>query len=327
MLRRISFLAVAVVVLFGAYAAVQIGRPYLDTVRGLSPSSPRTPEGDYGELVQRILGTPYSGPDGALQSQTVDLYPAAMPPSAIADVPLPAQARLVGSVVRNRGGKAASVDVVLDAQGSQSDVASSYERDLAARGWTPPANQKMAPQPGGFVPSSVTTYRMYCRSQDGPWMNVSYFASAGAPLDMRIHVELSAAPMQGYGPCNPPPPGGPGPMPNRLPALGAPDGVSLRPTGGGGSNDRQESSAIATGSTSVAALESFFADQLLAAGWTRGERGAQGPIAWSTWKVPGSGDWQGFLLVRDLGSDRHALSVVAESPTGSSGSMYWKSGP
>ena len=101
---------------------------------------------------------------------------------------------------------------------------------------------------------------------------------------------------------------------NKLPALKPPDGVVLRGGMGGMSgNDRQSSEAGATTKLSASDLESAFAPQLAAAGWTRLARGADGPVAWSTWKILGDGDWRGLLLVNETSSDRRSLLLRAEA--------------
>jgi hypothetical protein len=103
----------------------------------------------------------------------------------------------------------------------------------------------------------------------------------------------------------------------RLPALRAPDGVVLQSSGSSMGGPRQQSDAIANTSKTSAELESFFAQQLAAAGWTRVAGGANTPLAFSTWKVPGDGDWQGVLIVIEMPSkDRRSLMLRAESPTG-----------
>jgi hypothetical protein len=41
------------------------------------------------------------------------------------------------------------------------------------------------------------------------------------------------------------------------------------------------------------------------------------PLALSTWKVPGDGDWQGVLIVIEMpAKDRRSLMLRAESSTG-----------
>ncbi|OLC52136.1 MAG: hypothetical protein AUH85_17700 [Chloroflexi bacterium 13_1_40CM_4_68_4] len=119
------------------------------------------------------------------------------------------------------------------------------------------------------------------------------------------------------------------PMPmNKLPPLRSPDGVSLRGNGGGSGGDRQESSATAKTAKRAAELEAAFADQLAAAAWQRVDHGSQGAVAWSTWKLPGEGDWQGLLLVRETGADSRSLLLVAESTSAASsgGGVYYSGG-
>jgi hypothetical protein len=76
--------------------------------------------------------------------------------------------------------------------------------------------------------------------------------------------------------------------------------------------DRQTSEAGATTKLSASDLEAQFAQQLAAAGWTKIARSADGPIAWSTWKVPGDGEWRGLLLVNETSGDRRSLLLRAE---------------
>src|SRR5207302_2010115 len=103
----------------------------------------------------------------------------------------------------------------------------------------------------------------------------------------------------------------------RLPALHAPDGLLLQSSGSSYGGPRQQSDAVATTPKTAAELEAFFAQQLAAAGWTRVAGGANTPLAFSTWKVPGDGDWQGVLIVIEMpAKDRRSLMLRAESPTG-----------
>jgi hypothetical protein len=83
--------------------------------------------------------------------------------------------------------------------------------------------------------------------------------------------------------------------------------------GGMSGMDRQTSEASATTKLGASDLESQFALQLAAAGWTKVARSADGPVAWSTWKLPGDSDWRGLLLVNETGSDRRSLMVRAEA--------------
>ena len=99
---------------------------------------------------------------------------------------------------------------------------------------------------------------------------------------------------------------------NKLPPLRAPAGVVMRASGGGGGNDRQSSEATATSKTSALDLETAFAQQLVAAGWSRIAGATSGPISLSTWKLPGDGDWRGLLLVNEISGETRSLLVQAQ---------------
>jgi hypothetical protein len=216
--------------------------------------------------------------------------------------------------VRSRNGAPASLDVVLDVPATTSDVPGFFDRELTKLGWSA-APTRGGPQ-GGFVPSILGASKSYCKGENPPWLSLSFFTPANAPIDVRTHVELiNPNPAAGafvFGPCSqaiPPQPFG---IPNRLPTLKAPDGVVLRPSGGGSGNDRQTSEATATTKLGAGDLEAAFGQQLVAAGWVRVARGADGPVAWSTWKLPGDGDWRGLLFVNEVTGERRTLMVQAQ---------------
>jgi hypothetical protein len=86
--------------------------------------------------------------------------------------------------------------------------------------------------------------------------------------------------------------------------------------GSGAGPTRVSSEAAAETDQSAAELEAYFAAQLKTAGWQRLAGGSDGPMAWSSWKLPRDGDWQGFLFVLQSPGARHrSLYVRAESPS------------
>jgi hypothetical protein len=254
-------------------------------------------------------------PDGG--TYEVRLFPAQLPPDPKVDLPQPAGARLVGTALRLRNGTAASFDAVIDVPAGTSDVAGFYDRELTKLGWSPAPSRGPTNQ-GGFVQSFPATNRMYCKGENPPWYSVTIFTPPSAPIDVRAHVEFSNPNIQPgstyMGPCSAPPAGVQmGGGLSKLPALRPPDGVLLRGGMGGSSGmDRQTSEAGATTKLSASDLEAQFAQQLAAAGWTKIARSADGPIAWSTWKVPGDGEWRGLLLVNETSGDRRSLLLRAE---------------
>ncbi|MDE3112648.1 MAG: hypothetical protein KGN00_12735 [Chloroflexota bacterium] len=313
-LVRYTLATLAAVALLGVIAltAIEAGSRMQDLRGGTAGAAP---QGGIEELAQRLLTPAFPMPDGS--QQTVALDPGALPKNAPFDLPLPPSARLVGSVTRERTSGSStlvSFDVVLDVPGPPDDVTAFYDREMPKKGMDP-LSRPLMPQQGGFVSSvGPTSTKMYCKSDQGPapYVSLTVFSKPGAPNDVRVHYEPASPQMMGS-PCRQEQ-GGPQPYPTKLPTLHAPQGVTLQPNGGQGDGNKQTSDATAITSTSVADLESAFAQQLSAAGWTRLAGKADGPLAWSTWKIPGEGDWQGLLLVVQApGTDRRSLTVRAEA--------------
>ena len=275
-----------------------------------------TPADDAGavrELAQRLLTPAYPGPDG--QVATVALLPGQLPGDLPLALPPPPNGRLVGRAVHQSGARSVSWDVVFDAPGAASDEQAFYHQQLPGLGWVAaPVNQR--PMRGGFQ-STTGINSTYCQKATGPWLSVSAVATPTVPTDVRIRVDASTP-----GPCaNQPgaasqqPPGA-----ERLPALPAPADVQIQMNGGGGGPNRFNSDATAITAQSASALETYFAQQLAAAGWTRVADDAAGPLAWSIWTVPGDGGYQGFLYALDApGQNRKELHVQVESATASFG--------
>jgi hypothetical protein len=159
---------------------------------------------------------------------------------------------------------------------------------------------------------------VYCQTPDGPSLTISAYPAA-AMADVRLSLAMGA------GLCSVPAPAVSPRFPagaDRIPRLYPPEGVLLQASGGGGgSQNRWASEAGAMTDRPTAELEAFFAQQLAAAGWTRQAGQAAAALSWSTWQVPGEGDWQGVLLVIEgPGPDRRSLSVRVESATAAPGS-------
>jgi hypothetical protein len=311
-MRAVVFVFAVAIAVVGAIVAYDNFRP-----SGRAASQPGSSSSQSGdptqELASRLL-TPGYMPDGA--TYEVRLFPAQLPPDPKVDLPQPAGARLVGTALRLRNGTAASFDAVVDVPAGTSDVAGFYDRELTKLGWSPAPSRGPSSQGGGFV-QSFPTSRMYCKGENPPWYSVTVFTPASATIDVRAHVEFTnpniPAGSTYLGPCSAQPVGVQMGGLNKLPALRAPDGVLLRGgMGGSGGNDRQTSEAGATTKLSASDLEAQFAQQLAAAGWTKLAHGADGPVAWSTWKVPGDGEWRGLLLVNETSADRRSLLVRAE---------------
>jgi len=278
------------------------------------------------KLVERLLSPPY--PDQGGQRPTVRLLPGQLPTPLPFDLPVPAESRIVGSAVHDVGDKMLTANVVLDVPGDAGAVLAFYQKELPARGW-----QIIPLGPGeehGFLSVPTTHIRSFCHGRAGPWLLLTIAPGTAESNDVRLDLQtgaescdnsrqaetLSAQTSDADHELHPPSVGGGSGVIGQgsdsalgqlnddpIPPLWAPTDVKLltHGGGGGGNNERRTVNyeSIAETGTGVNELETHFAQQLHGAGWTRLAGQTEGPLVWSMWKVPGEGDAQGCLCVRE----------------------------
>ncbi len=270
-------------------------------------------------LAERLLSPAVPGPDG--RAQSTRLLVGQWPTGSALDLPIPPDGRLVGSSIRTADGSVMAVDGVLDVSGAVQDILAFYERELGAWGWGPAPAQPgpLGPGRGGFQPALDSSRgRSFCKSATGPWISVTVGPRNGTPNDVRVHVDSSQA-----GPCglqSSQQPGGAGT--DLLPPLVAPTGVVVQMQGSSNGPNRVTSDASAQTDQSPADLQAHFARQLQVAGWQRLAGGVDGPLAWSSWKVPRDGDWQGLLFVLD-GPGQHHRALYARVESAAQPASGW----
>jgi hypothetical protein len=241
--------------------------------------------------------------------RAVELVVGGLPPALADEVPLPSGTRLVGSAVESRQGRLASLLVVLDAKGKPDEVVSAYEPELRERGWEP-SDDPFGPMRGGFVPGPASDNRTFRRGAQGPLLMVAAAVAAGEVftdlqlrLDWEMQRHLKDRPdhlmaLSGW---------------DRMPRLLPPRGMAMERQGGGGGGGRWNSEAKVDTDRPVTELEAHFASQLLDAGWTRVAGRADDVVAWSSWRLPGEGDWRGVLLVlAAFGAEERSLTLRIE---------------
>lgn len=211
-----------------------------------------------------------------------------LPPDLAADMPVPPNSRVLGSLVRGR----AHVDIELDTDLSAEQVRGFYTERLTATGW-----RVVDPQwrmQGGFsYGSAPAQHTLFCRGKRGPAITVAASEQAGKPTEVRITVVLDAR----QSPCahtedmhNPW---------SMLPELRPPANAHQMPSGGSGGSDSVISMATLTSELNVAAVAAHYHEQLAAVGWTEETAEQQGAVAWSRWAfVDKSGDaWRGMFVL------------------------------
>lgn len=291
---------------------------------------------DVRELAGRLIAASYFNMNG--EAQTVELMPGALPGDLPIKLTVPQGGRLVGSAVHQAGSKTTGWEVVMDAPGTVEEVSKFYEGEITKQGWKAESPGFHRPE-GGFQMGSPApgdgskpvgpewegraspVGLNFCQDGGNGSLRITISPRQNAPNDVQIDVD-----QQEFGPC--------GDMAQRssasdlsnlLPKLYAPEGVQITSSGGGGGSSDWSSSATIEAEQQASALEAHFAGQLEKAGWVRVAGGAEGPLAWSTWKVPGEGDWQGFLYVlQGAAENRKHLFVQVESASAQfGGSMQY----
>ena len=299
--------ALALLAAAATLLAVSLGAP---VAAGQGADDPRAVR----ELAERMLDYSFSG-----EESRVRLLPGQLPADFPFDLPQAPGARLVGSVTRESGGRTTSIAVILDVPGAMWDVHRSYEAALGERGWTRPAYSSFGL--GGFQQTSGLS-GMFCRGEEGDYLSEQVRARDGGMAEVRLSVQLvpiSAGGRQ-FSPCSQQMGGGygyagrPEYRKELLPPLTQPAGAQLVGTSQTGGSGIWGSDAVVGTEMGTADLEAHFGQQLRAADWTRRTTGGDEAVVWSTWEVPGEGEWQGLLIVQETQRpDRRAVSLRAVS--------------
>lgn len=256
------------------------------------------------ELAGRLLAHP--SPEG---QTTAELFLAGLPPDKPADLVVPRDLELLGSLARRTDGRITGVEVILDGTKPVADFLGAYERDLESNGWR--RFEYPHHQPGGFEAGwhiGPTAVFVNEAAVSALWIAARQLEGGHTEVGLRYDRE-NAANMMSNAP-------GPGPEPpgwDVLPELRPPPGVKLQPQGSSGGGGSWTSSARAQTEMPVPELEAHFAKQLAAAGWTRIAGKADDTTGWSSWDVPKPGNWRGFLLVLSPFSSWRSLMVRAET--------------
>jgi hypothetical protein len=271
-------------------------------VSGPAPETER--ERRLRELAGRLLAHP--GPEG---SRTVELFLAELPPDAPADLIVPRDLDLLGSLARRRDGELTGIEVILDGTKPVSVFLGGYEQDLESHGWR--RFEHPHRQPGGFDAGfhvGPTAIFVNETAVSAIWIAARHVEGGRTEVGLRYDRENAADMMSNTSGPGPEPPGW-----DVLPELRPPPGIRLQPQGSHGGGGSWTSEARAQTEMPVPELEAHFAKQLAAAGWRRIAGAADETTGWSSWGVPGPGNRLGFLLVLSPIPGWRTLLVRAET--------------
>jgi hypothetical protein len=205
--------------------------------------------------------------------------------------PAPPNAELLGSALHSRRGRPAQIEAIFTAEGNPQSVVDRYDGALKGGGWEVFAG--FGRPHGGFMPGGLAAaHQSYRYKDEGPILMVAAMEDEPVVTDLRLRLDwemvrhLPEPPMRGR------PEGW-----ERIPPLAPPAGVPLRGGGGGGGSGSWHSEATVETDLPVPDLEVHFSRQLEAAGWARLAGTADDVAGWSSWRLPGEGEWGGILLV------------------------------
>ena len=262
------------------------------------------------ELAIRLLAPSYPG---APDVENTKIFVGTLPDEMPVSLPMPEDARILGSVVKGEQG----VDVVLDVNQTPEQVLDFYRENMADDNWSEIGGFEPA---GGFAPD-VDRITL-CRGAWNPSVTISAYEVEDGLTDVRLNVDTNP----NWSPCrqskileN---------WMKPLPKLETtPDAEHLRDCFSGSGSTVTSTATLETDMNSTA-LEEYYADQLKEANWTYIESGQCGPAAWSTWKVMDEDGlkWNGqFIALEVPGTEKKRFvllqAILAEGEAANTGSL------
>ncbi|MBW4417898.1 MAG: hypothetical protein KME13_01565 [Myxacorys californica WJT36-NPBG1] len=219
-----------------------------------------------------------------------------LPEKLPVDLPLPSNAKVIATLVRNQK----HAEVILDATQSPDQIRAFYKAQLQAAGWKNPRSYSHfnSERPGFIVSDSTDNLPLYfCKSAQGPGLSIaSGRGSSNAPTDVRLYLD------NGSDICQEPQ-AQQTTEPNEqlpLPSLVAPSSIQVSNAtsiGGDGYGENFYASAHLESQLSAAAIQAAYEEQLTRSGWTKLSTHKDESILWSSWKLKGKqGQYLNALL-------------------------------
>jgi hypothetical protein len=240
------------------------------------------------ELAIRLLSPRYPGSESL---QVTDLLPGQLPPNTPIELPLPSDARLIGSVVRGQDST-----TLFDTDLTSEELLAFYRERLTAIGWTEQEQFPPPQQQSGFVramPHQIA-YALFFATSQGPLLRLTAMPGPANMIETQLALEMNPG-RHGHGPLR------------RqliaemelLPPLLAPDGSQQRTLGGGGGGGEWRANAELTTDLDFAAATEHYMRQLEAAGWGESSHGEGDRVRWSVWNFADKDGepWRAYLFV------------------------------
>ena len=200
-------------------------------------------------------------------------------------IPVPADARVVGSVIRGPEDDPDGVTAYLDVPGSADRIRARFDDLFGARGYKPKTRSGSPGQGAGFqhtmMPMRMAHGAMYCAGEEGAFYTLGIGAGDPAPVSLMWNSG-----QMGWNPCSSAMPGHPMQDVEQIPSLSAPPGVMMQGGGGGGSPGAWYGQGIAFTEMSPRALLDHFAKELESGKATPIAREDGDAASWGRWKMP-----------------------------------------
>lgn len=199
-------------------------------------------------------------------------------------IPVPAGARVVGSVVRGPEDDADNVTAYLDVPGTAEHVGEAFDRLFEGRGFSPKKQQDFPGGGGGFQHTMalmrMTHGAMYCAGEEGPFYTIGIGSGDPAPVSVMWNAGI------GWNPCSSRGPGDSRHEMDDVPSLSPPPGVMVQGGGGGGSPGAWYAQGIALTEMAPRALLDHFAKELESGKAALIAREDGESASWGRWKLP-----------------------------------------
>ncbi|MCB9449966.1 MAG: hypothetical protein H6672_00915 [Anaerolineaceae bacterium] len=245
------------------------------------------------------------GPAG----DTIIVYVGSLPDDLPFDLPLPEDARLIGSITHS---VYTSTEIIFDTAVSPKDLVAFYTENLPGDAWR--ANTNLPVPQGGFV-QQETSIGNFCSTTGEFWMTINSTAMDGELTDAHIYISAPGDPSTcGGNEIN---------MATdaftMLPELRTPEGVEILPQvssgggGGGGFGQRYASMGVVLGTERpLADVLTDYNVQLEGAGWHNVMAESGTGFAWSSWTITDESGviWGGTLTITASPTSENEFSAT-----------------
>ncbi len=223
------------------------------------------------------------------------VYIGALPPDLPFPVMLPKEVRLIGSIAyRNTDPYPRPTQIYFDTSLATRDVIAFFEKNLPKN--FERAEMPFMPSAAGFQASDTPEMADFCYNKAEGELGIRAFAQESGS---RVILGIGGKEVTKYSRCYQPGPNAPESY-RLMPALSAPKGVQIQPSGGGAVSDNTASSAavLTTDAHSVQDLIGYYQETVKKAGWLVASSFAQTDGGWLTGTMKtGEASWTLHLSI------------------------------